>query len=82
MWRASVVSEPQSSVLPGTVCAHADGIVVACGGGTALRIEQLQRPGGKRLSAADFLRGMPIPLGAKLGVEREIEPDPEPERGR
>ena len=32
------------------------GIVVACGEG-ALRIRQLQRPGGKRLTANDFLRG-------------------------
>jgi methionyl-tRNA formyltransferase len=32
------------------------GILVACGEG-ALRLLELQRPGGKRLTAADFLRG-------------------------
>jgi methionyl-tRNA formyltransferase len=38
-------------------------IVVACGEG-ALRMTELQKAGGKRLSAANFLRGMPIAVGA------------------
>lgn len=52
---------------PGTVLrADADGIVVACGQGR-LRLTQLQRAGGKRLAAAEFLRGFPIGAGAVLG---------------
>jgi len=48
---------------PGTVlAADKDGIVVACGSG-ALRIHELQRAGGKRLSAAQFLAGAPIAPG-------------------
>ncbi len=43
-----------------------DGIVVACGNG-ALRITELQRPGGKRLQAADFLRGHALQVGQVLG---------------
>ncbi|HEY4664566.1 MAG TPA: methionyl-tRNA formyltransferase [Comamonas sp.] len=51
---------------PGTVLsAGADGVVVACGNG-ALRLKQLQRAGGKRLAAADFLRGFELPIGALL----------------
>lgn len=51
---------------PGTVLsAGADGVVVACGNG-ALRLTQLQRAGGKRLAAADFLRGFELPIGALL----------------
>jgi methionyl-tRNA formyltransferase len=42
------------------------GITVACGVG-ALRLTTLQRAGAKRLSAADFLRGFDLPVGAVLG---------------
>jgi methionyl-tRNA formyltransferase len=40
--------------------------LVACGEG-ALRLERLQRAGGRPLAAADFLRGFPLPAGAVLG---------------
>jgi len=51
----------------GTVLrADADGVVVACGEG-ALHIGQLQLPGKKMLSAADFLRGRALPAGKRLG---------------
>jgi methionyl-tRNA formyltransferase len=36
---------------------------VACGDGV-LCVTELQRPGGKRLPAADFLRGFALPAGA------------------
>ncbi|MFV0681528.1 methionyl-tRNA formyltransferase [Ottowia sp.] len=39
------------------------GITVACGGGTVLTLTELQRPGGKRLPARDFLRGCPVQAG-------------------
>jgi methionyl-tRNA formyltransferase len=38
------------------------GIVVACGGG-ALRLLELQKAGGKRLPAAEFLKGFPMAGG-------------------
>lgn len=38
------------------------GLDVACGGGV-LRVLRLQRPGGRMLPAAEFLRGCPIPAG-------------------
>jgi methionyl-tRNA formyltransferase len=42
---------------PGQVlAADAGGIVVACGEG-ALRLTELQKPGGKRLAAGEFLKG-------------------------
>ncbi len=56
---------------PGTVLAADDsGIVVACGVG-ALVLRNLQRPGGKRLAAADFLRGLPISSGMRMGGHAE-----------
>ncbi|MBU3667530.1 MAG: methionyl-tRNA formyltransferase [Rhodocyclaceae bacterium] len=63
IWQASIV---QDKGLPGQVlAADAAGVVVACGEG-ALRLEVLQAPGGKRLPAADFLRGHPLPVGTRL----------------
>lgn len=51
---------------PGAVLsADASGVRVACGEGQ-LCLTQLQRPGGKRLGAADFLRGCPLLPGQRL----------------
>ena len=41
------------------------GLCVACGEG-ALRVTELQRPGGKRLQTADFLRGFPLAAGERF----------------
>lgn len=68
LWQAvaDVDGEPMPGMAkaqPGTVlCADASGVRVACGEGV-LCLTQLQRPGGKRLSAADFLRGCPLQPG-------------------
>ena len=49
---------------PGTVVeAGKGGIVMACGGGSLLRILELQPDGKKRMAAADFLRGHPLATG-------------------
>ncbi|MEK9802146.1 MAG: methionyl-tRNA formyltransferase, partial [Curvibacter sp.] len=58
LWQAQVDPALQDSEqTPGTVLlAQADGIRVQCGQGV-LCVTELQRAGGKRLSAADFLRG-------------------------
>jgi methionyl-tRNA formyltransferase len=61
--RAGVVA---GSGAPGTVLEASDaGIVVACGSG-ALRLESLQRAGGKRLDAGTFLRGFPVVPGDRF----------------
>jgi methionyl-tRNA formyltransferase len=60
IWGAEAI-EDGSPAAPGQVLA-ADaqhGIVVACKTGT-LRLTQLQKPGGKRLPAAEFLKGFPL----------------------
>ena len=43
----------------------ADGLLVATGEGT-LRLRKLQRPGGRMLPAAEFLRGWPVAPGTVL----------------
>ena len=39
---------------------------IGCGDG-ALRIMRLQKEGAKRLAAAEFLAGNPLPVGTQLG---------------
>ena len=51
---------------PGEVLsADKGGLCVACGQG-AVRLTELQRSGGKRLAAADFLRGFPLSAGERF----------------
>jgi methionyl-tRNA formyltransferase len=57
VWRASVV---EADGAPGTTLARQDRLVIACGE-NALEIQELQRAGGRRMSAADFLRGRSLP---------------------
>lgn len=50
---------------PGTVVsADANGVCIACGEGI-LRVRELQLPGKRRLNAAEFLRGRPLPPGTR-----------------
>ncbi len=63
IWRAAVVAGRGAA---GSVLgADANGVVVACGAG-ALRLEALQRAGGKRLPAAAFQRGFPLAPGDRF----------------
>lgn len=60
IYRSGLPGKP-ASAFPGViVSADKQGIDVACGDGRVLRILELQAPGGKRMSAADYLRGHPI----------------------
>jgi methionyl-tRNA formyltransferase len=65
IWRGS--ARAGASGKPGEILAcDADGIDVACGEGL-LKITELQRAGGRRMSAAEFLRGLsPVP-GQRFG---------------
>ena len=62
VWQAE--AEADVAGVPGAVLAADPGrdVLVACGEG-ALRMTQLQRPGGKRLAAADFLKGFAMEGG-------------------
>ena len=46
-----------------------EGVLIACGEGALLAAE-LQRAGGIRLAAAEFLRGVPVVCGERLGTAR------------
>lgn len=69
IWHA----RPEAAVggAPGSVrAADAGGIVIACGAG-ALRVLEVQRAGGKRLSAGAFLAGHQLAPGALCGSGRD-----------
>ena len=69
LWRSCI----DSSLTPsdrgcGTVLsANADGVRVVCGDGV-LNLTELQRAGGKRLGAADFLRGFSLQAGQSFDL--------------
>jgi len=62
LWATRVA---QGAGSPGTVLGVGDAIVVACGTG-ALAITELQRAGGARMSAKQFLLGRPLGPGARF----------------
>ncbi|MCG6875063.1 MAG: methionyl-tRNA formyltransferase [Betaproteobacteria bacterium] len=63
VWRAALGIE---SGQPGMILrAGAEGIVVACGVDSVI-LTELQRAGGKRLSAGELLRGFPLASGERF----------------
>jgi len=57
-------ADKHATTKPGEVLkasAH-DGIIIACAEG-CLQLAELQKPGGKRLPAAEFLQGFPLAVG-------------------
>jgi methionyl-tRNA formyltransferase len=63
---AAAVLAEVTSAPPGTVLrAHEDGVDIATGAGV-LRLLALQRPGGRMLETAEFLRGYRLEPGAVL----------------
>jgi methionyl-tRNA formyltransferase len=61
IWQARVASSPGGK--GGEILqADSNGLLVACGA-DALWLDQLQKPGGKRLQVGEFLRGFPVAPG-------------------
>jgi methionyl-tRNA formyltransferase len=57
IWEAEPVED--SALDPGVAAQQSSGLVVGCGKG-ALRLHVVQRPGGRRMSSSEFLRGQPL----------------------
>jgi methionyl-tRNA formyltransferase len=72
VWRALPRQSPHApSLAPGNlISASRDGIDIACGDGV-LRILELQRAGGRRISAADYLNARPEFKQAHSGLITE-----------
>jgi methionyl-tRNA formyltransferase len=68
IWAAEAADDVARGVEPGTIVdVSAHGVVVACGEG-ALRLMQLQKPGGKRLPVREFLTGASLAAGQRFAV--------------
>ena len=66
IWSASAVVSARHATPGIVVQLHADAFDVATGDGV-LRVTQVQRPGGKRISAAEFLHSQALTVGMVLG---------------
>jgi methionyl-tRNA formyltransferase len=65
IWQAQT---EEANGSPGNLLqADKGGLVVACGAGS-VRLVTLQREGGRRLTAQQFLAGHPLKVGTKLGL--------------
>lgn len=71
IWQAELVAGKAGDYVSGQVIAanaH-DGILLACASGdSVLRLTELQKPGGKRLPVAEFLKGFSINPGQIFSV--------------
>lgn len=70
IWRATAVDCPAEGdgLAAGQVIVsdRRAGLIVKCGQG-ALRLDELQLPGAKRMGVRDYLNGKPMPVGTALG---------------
>ena len=78
VWRAHVSSDVSSDVPPhnadaGQVLAVTPDAIVVSAMNSAVSLTELQRPGGKRLSAADLLRGFEIKPGVRFAQNPATE---------
>jgi methionyl-tRNA formyltransferase len=64
VWRASEREESGGS---GLLLRIDDGALVIGCGRNALRVTEIQRPGGRRLTTAEFLRGRALKPGTRFG---------------
>ena len=60
----SCLEDGISDAAPGT--ALDDELLIQCGDGQAVRLLRAQKPGSKAMDAADLLRGLPVPAGARF----------------
>lgn len=74
IWRATAQAADESDGYhanrkqPGEIIeAHGDAFVVSCGFETSLRVAELQPEGKQRMSARDFVNGMRVGVGDRLG---------------
>ena len=66
LWKASVAVESAAGEERGALVARDGRLLVACGNGTTLQIEEVQLEGRRRISGPDFLRGIHLQPGEML----------------
>lgn len=69
IWNASFREDDQIVAEPGAIVhAKGDELIVACGHGTLLLIQDLQQEGKRRMSARDFINGVRPAVGEMFGT--------------
>lgn len=68
VWEAEPMSNGKPAQAGEILAADGNGIVVACGAG-ALRLTRLQKPGGRRMSVAEFMGGFPLASGQRFVMD-------------
>jgi methionyl-tRNA formyltransferase len=60
IWRATALLDSSAEQAGKIIAANAkEGVLVACGSGV-LRIDEMQKAGGKRMRAVEFIKGFPL----------------------
>ena len=68
IWKARVAPPSTAAAEPGRILGiAAEGLTVACGGGSALFVEEVQPAGRERMTASAFARGRRLATGDLLG---------------
>jgi methionyl-tRNA formyltransferase len=67
LWTAHAETARMEQAVPGTILAVSDSGVTVAAIGSAVTVTELQRPGGRRLAVADFLRGFDLKPGQAFG---------------
>jgi methionyl-tRNA formyltransferase len=73
VWGAKVGNGATSEEYGRIVAVAPGGIAVAAMNSIVI-ITELQRPGGKRMAVSDFLRGMPLEVGAQFELQASAAP--------
>jgi methionyl-tRNA formyltransferase len=75
LWRSELDSHLDSCSAPAgqILSVDGEGVRVACGNGVLL-ITELQRAGGKRLPAREFLRGFALRAGQQFDPPENVAP--------
>jgi methionyl-tRNA formyltransferase len=58
---------PDHGTAPGTIRRSRDGLLVACGGATELRVLSVKREGGKLIDVTEFSSGVQLTEGERFG---------------
>lgn len=68
IWKAHAIPNPTSGEhQPGTLTTEAPGLLVACGQGTLLALDEVQLEGRKRIPAREFANGARLAASERLG---------------